>query len=105
MKLSSLIKDFLQYCEVAQNKSPIVFYEGEFNSGTVNLWTGLGDIDWDSKTWIGTGNLFTITPLEDATDIRATGITVSLNGMSSEIVSIVLQETVNNSLLKYFTAD
>lgn len=77
---------------ISSAKSVIIFFEGEFASGTVNLWTGIGDLPWDNKTWTGTGTLGKITPIEDATDIRATGITVSLTGMSTEIISIIMQE-------------
>jgi len=75
-----------------KTKSLVVFFEGEFASGVVNLWSGLGNIPWDGKTWTGTGGLGTITPIEDSSDIRATGINVSLSGMSSELISIIMQE-------------
>ncbi len=32
----------------------------EFDSGTVRLWTGLGDLVWNSETYTGAGNILSI---------------------------------------------
>lgn len=82
----------------ASKLSPILFWEGEFVTiGSpqiteyVRLWTGFGNISWDSKTWIGAGNLLAITPLEETSEIQATGFSVTLSGMPSANISTALQ--------------
>jgi hypothetical protein len=67
-----------------------MLYEGEFDSGTVRLWTGIGTLTWNGLEWTGAGNLLDITPIEETRDTRAIGIGVSLNGISSEIIALVL---------------
>jgi len=71
---------------------PVWFFEGEFSSGYVRLWTGLGDISWDSKTWQGVGNLGSVDAVRETAEIRAEGINLSLSGIPSDIVSKVLTE-------------
>jgi hypothetical protein len=69
---------------------PVFFYEGEFNAGTLRLWTGFGSKSWNSQTWLGAGSLLGVSPITETSDLRATGVTLSLSGMSSEVIAIVL---------------
>lgn len=74
---------------------PALFYEGEFVSGGLpaflRLWTGVGDIAWGGYTWTGGGQMLAITPIEETTDLRAVGFSVTLSGMPSALISIALQ--------------
>lgn len=77
---------------------PAILYEGEFVAAGspsevpayLRLWTGIGDLSWDSKTWTGAGNLLSITPLTETQQIRANGFTVALSGMNTAIVAAAL---------------
>jgi hypothetical protein len=70
---------------------PIVFYEGAFaSSNYLRLWSGYGTIIWNSLTWTGAGNLMSITPIQEATDIQATGFAVVISGMPSANIAIAL---------------
>jgi hypothetical protein len=75
---------------------PVIFYEGEFvSTGTetaayLRLWTGIGELSWDSKTWYGGGGLIGITPIEETTDLVARGFTAALTGMDSGIIAAAL---------------
>ena len=75
-----------------QTLRPVLLYEGEFASGTIRFWSGLGNLVWDSKDWIGAGTIAGVSPIEESTDIRANGVRVSLQGIDAAIVSLVLQE-------------
>lgn len=68
----------------------VVFYEGEFSSGTLRFWSGVGQISWNGQTWTGAGNLGSISAIEESSDVRAVGIVCSLSGQSSAILSLVL---------------
>ena len=69
---------------------PLLFYEGVFSGGTVNLFTGHGTISWDSKTWTGAGQMLNITAIQEVTGLQAVNFTVSLNGELSSLVAIAL---------------
>lgn len=74
-------------------KRPLIFFEGAFSEGVVRAWSGLGTIEWDGKTWQGVGDLGGISAVEETTDVRALGVSVSLSGIPPELVAAVLGET------------
>lgn len=77
----------------AQIKSPAIFFEGEFKTGTVHLWTGLGDIDWNGETWLSSGGLITnVSQISETSDVRADGIVVLMSGISEIMRSLILSE-------------
>lgn len=57
-----------------------IFY---FDSGTVGLWTGVGDKVIDGVTCIGAGHLLTFSGLGEVNDMSAKAITISLDGIGS----------------------
>lgn len=67
-----------------------LFYEGEFEGGTVRLWTGVGDLSLFGQTWLGVGLLLGVSRVGETADLRAVGYTVSLAGLSSEVYAMVL---------------
>lgn len=71
----------------AQLVRPVLFYEGEYASGTLRLWTGFGDFTWNAQTWNGAGNMLGIGPVEEVSEIRATSFYVSLSGDAAALLS------------------
>lgn len=71
---------------------PCIFFEGVFASGTVRLWTGLTEIDWNGQTWLGAGVLMGIAAVEETTEVIANGTTVSLSGVPLDLVQIAIKE-------------
>lgn len=69
---------------------PCIFYEGVYSSGTLRLWSGLGDYTWNSLTWTGAGNLLSISAITENSDVTAQNFTVSLSGPASALLSIAL---------------
>lgn len=72
------------------NLRPLIFYEGEFSGGTVRLFTGYGSIEWDGHTWTGSGQMLTISAIQESSDLQAINFTVSLNGQLSSLLAIAL---------------
>lgn len=64
---------------------PIFFIDLDFSGGAVRAWSGYGDFSWDSKTWLGVGDLWSISPIEETEDLIANGLNVSLTIKSSQI--------------------
>jgi len=81
---------------------PIIFVEAEFDSGTTRMWSGVGDLVWDSKTWTGGGSLLNVSSIEETTEFKAIGTRVSLSGIPSELLSIALQEDYQGRTLRVY---
>jgi hypothetical protein len=67
-----------------------LLFEGEFASGWVRLWSGIGNLSWDSKTWNGVGTLLGISAIDETNEVRASGLTVSLSGIPSDLLAAAL---------------
>jgi hypothetical protein len=76
----------------AQNLRPAIFFEGEFASGFLRLWSGLGDIQWNGETWTGAGTLLGIGAIEETGDVVANGCSVALSGVPADLVSAAILE-------------
>lgn len=71
---------------------PLFLYEGEFNGGTLNLFTGYGQLTWDGKTWTGDAGLMRLSSIQETSDLAAVNFTVALNGNLSSILAVALSE-------------
>jgi len=71
---------------------PAIFFEAQFPSGFLRLWSGLGDITWAGSVWTGAGNLMGIGAIEESADVVATGTTISLSGIPTDLVSLCLSD-------------
>lgn len=66
---------------------PIVLVECAFDSGNVNLWNGIGDLTYNSVTYIGAGNLLGISSIDESSDLVANGANVVLSGIGEPLIS------------------
>lgn len=71
---------------------PVVFFEGEFASGTVRIWTGLGEVSWDGKTWTGLGGLLSFGAIEETNQVVASGTMLSLSAVPVDLVALAISE-------------
>jgi len=71
---------------------PIIICELTFGSGTVRLWSGFGDLSWDSKTWTGSGDLGKISVVSETNSMEAQGITLQLDGIPTATIALVFGE-------------
>lgn len=71
---------------------PCLFYEGEFAGGFLRLWSGLQDMAWNAQTWVGAGHVIGLGSIDEGTDVVASGTVVTLAGMPSTLVSMVIDE-------------
>jgi hypothetical protein len=68
-------------------KRPCILYEGEFSSGWLRLWSGVGDLAWNGYTWEGRGQLLEISALSEGDDIVARGIKVTAVASTSIVAA------------------
>jgi hypothetical protein len=71
---------------------PAIFVESQFPSGWLRLWSGLGDITWGGRTWAGAGTLLGIGAIEETADVVATGTTITLSGIPTDLVSACIND-------------
>jgi len=71
---------------------PVIFFEGEFASDTLRLWSGVGEISWNGQTWRGAGQLMGISRVSETSDVRAAPIQASLSGNVSPLIATALAE-------------
>ncbi len=71
---------------------PICFVEAEFSSGTIRVWTGYGNISWNSQTWTGIGDLGGISEVIEGTALRANNVVLRLSGIPQSMLLKALDE-------------
>ncbi len=87
--ISSTILNALDDAEV----SPFYAVELFFDTDTVRVWTGYGDIvinSGSSQTYNGLGELISISDVEESQDISAKGINLTLSGIPSNLLTHAL---------------
>ena len=81
---------------ITTDLKPRILASFDFSSGAVNVWSGVGNLTYDSKTWTGVGNLGNVTPADSGVDISAQGATFTLTGISSSLISTALGDDYQN---------
>lgn len=71
---------------------PVFFVELDFLSAPVRLWNGIGEIEWDEKTWTGAGDLLGFDDIEEASDGSATTVTITVSGVPSDLTGPIYQD-------------
>lgn len=71
---------------------PILLVECDFDSGDVNLWNGVGSLDYGGKSYIGAGNLLAISTVGESVDMTADGLSVSLSGLNNSLLTLAKDE-------------
>ena len=52
-----------------QSLRPVIFFEGQFASGWVRIWSGLGEVSWNGETWAGAGSLLGLGSLDEPGEV------------------------------------
>lgn len=84
----------------SHNTRPLLLVRFEYDDAPLNVWTGYGDLLWNSITFQGTGELGQISPVKETLGLEATGLKFSLSGIPSDKISLALSEDYQNRLVK-----
>ena len=76
----------------ASSLQPILLVKFEFDSGNLNLWTGVGDLLFSGDTYNGAGDLLAFSAIQEDSDLKAVGMTAVISGIPSSIISTALGE-------------
>lgn len=81
---------------------PILAIELEISDGTLRFWNGYGNLTMtaggSSKLFLGTGDLLNISSVEETSTLKMNGITISLGGIKSSLISSILSAQYTNRL-------
>ena len=73
--------------------------------GPLRFWSGYGERTIEGETYFGAGQLISIEGVSEAADLAAKGLTVSLSGLPSSIVSAALQEPYQRRVCRVYFGD
>ena len=90
----------------AQNVVPFFAVSLAFNTGTLYLWNGYGDISLtaggSTNTYTGLGDAAGVSPVDEQSLIQASGANLVLNGVKSSLISTALSSQYTNRDGKIF---
>jgi len=86
----------------ATELQPFLLFRGEFATGVVRAWSGIGNLSWDGQTWVGTGSLLQVSSIEEAGETVANGATITLSGVPLELISLALSSARQGSQGKIY---
>lgn len=69
---------------------PALFCEITMANETVYVWSGFGYFAWNGHNWAGVGTLGGISVIEEAGTVEAKGITLTLSGFDSALLTDVI---------------
>ena len=85
-----------------QKVQPALLAWFEFDSSPIGMWTGIGEITWNSMTFLGGGDFIGVSPIEETQDIIAKGLVLSLNGIDSSNIALALTEDIKNRPVRLY---
>jgi hypothetical protein len=71
---------------------PIILTKAEFDSGDLRLWTGLGELTYNSEIYTGSGDLLKMNSVAETQSLSANNVSFEISGLPSSILSIALSE-------------
>jgi hypothetical protein len=73
-------------------KNIAVLMEADFDSGSLNLFSGYGSLTVDGVTYTGSGKAVQVDPAQETAEVQATNATVQLSGIQEADIAIALTE-------------
>lgn len=90
----------MQTAVTADLVRPITLVQCAFDSGNLNLWSGIGDLTVDSVDYVGAGSLLSIGEISETSELSANGVTVTLSGVTSPLLTKARDEDYQGRELK-----
>jgi len=90
---------------LSQDHQEIKFaLKAEFDTDTVLIHTGQGDLVIGGETYLGAGSLLAISDIEDSRELKSAGVTFSISGMDTEVLGYALNENYQNRPISLYMA-
>jgi len=79
---------------------PITLVQCAFDSGDLNLWSGIGNLTVGGVEYVGAGTLLQIGEIAESAELQANGLTVALSGITEPLISKARDEDYQGRELK-----
>lgn len=66
--------------------TPAILAALQFRSKWEYVWSGVGPLAWNGKTWLGVGSLGKIAPVSEGTEVKADGTSLTLSGIDIDLL-------------------
>jgi hypothetical protein len=76
--------------------------EMEFDSGTERFWNGYGTVTIGGEEYYGAGDILGFSAVEEVSEIAARGVSITLSGLNTSMISAALQENYQNRPLTVY---
>lgn len=86
----------------AAQLSPVLLIKAEFDSGNLCLWSGIGSITYSGDTYLGAGNLLSVSAVTETVNLEANGVTVTVSGIPSSIITTALTEDYQGRKISFY---
>lgn len=77
---------------------PILLIDLMFDTAPLYLWNGVGNLSYDSKTYIGAGTLLSVGGITESTELQANGTSIVLSGIGSALTQVARDEDYQGRL-------
>tara|TARA_R110000772_G_scaffold53148_1_gene121629 strand:+ start:75 stop:710 length:636 start_codon:yes stop_codon:yes gene_type:complete len=86
----------------ADEQSLFLAVKAEFDTDDILIWSGTGDITINTETYTGAGSLLSVGNSEDTTELKSSGMNISISGMDSTVLNYALTESYQNRPITVF---
>lgn len=90
--MSRTLSTEMQSVATAELVRPIYLVDMEFSSGSIYLWSGMGDLTYNSNTYLGAGDLLSIGAIQETAELTANGATITLGGIKQSLLTLARDE-------------
>lgn len=98
--MSRSLTSAMESAVIADLVRPITLVQCAFDTGNLNLWSGIGDLTVSGVDYVGAGTLLSIGEIAETSELSANGITVTLSGVSEPLISKARDEDYQGRELK-----
>jgi hypothetical protein len=100
--MSRVLSNEMQAVASADLVRPIYLMKAEFDAGDVNLWSGIGSLTFDGDTYLGAGDLLSISQISESAELTASGISITLAGVKQSLLTIARDEPYQGRVITLY---
>ncbi len=86
----------------AVEENLFIAIKAEFDTEVIRVWNGIEDAALNGETYLGAGQLLSISVGEESSDLSSSGLTIGLSGMDSSVLNLALTENYANRPITVF---